>query len=262
MTHCSDESLIAHYYGEREHDAGVAAHLTACAACADSYRTLVETLAMVPVEPVPDRGPQYGLEVWQRIRPRLPEARPSWFELTFAWNRLVPSMLALMLLAGGFLVGRSWPRDEATVRPGMELASAAASDARHRVLLMAVADHLDRSDRVLTDIMNAPDGGDISAEQGWADDLLATSRLYRQDALDAGERSIAVVLDDLERALLEIVHSPAQAKAADLELMRRQIDAASLLFKVRVMSDELQRRGQPSEPAARGRSLTPVSRKS
>jgi hypothetical protein len=262
VTHCADDDLIAHYYGEVEHDAGVAAHLGECPECAESYRVLAETLGMVPADPVPDRGPQYGLEVWQRIRPLLPEAEESWFGRTFAWNRLVPSLLALVLLAGGFLVGRSWPRAETVQKPGVELASTSASDARHRVLLLAVADHLDRSDRVLTDIMNAPDNGDISAEQGWADDLLATSRLYRQDALDAGERAIAGVLDDLERALLEIVHSPAKAKPADLELMRRQIDAASLLFKVRVMSDDIQRRGQPSEPAARGRSLTPVSRKS
>ena len=99
----------------------------------------------------------------------------------------------------------------------------------------------------------------MSAAQGWADDLLATSRLYRQDAAEAGERSIAAVLDDLERALIEIVHSPAKATPADLELMRRRIDAASLLFKVRVMSDELQRRGRPSDPAGRGRSQARVS---
>jgi hypothetical protein len=95
---------------------------------------------------------------------------------------------------------------------------------------------------VLTDIMNAPDSGDISSAQGWADDLLSTSRLYRQDAIEAGEQSVATVLDDLERSLLEIVHSPSRISAADLEQIRRRIDAAALLFKVRVMSDELRNR--------------------
>jgi hypothetical protein len=115
-----------------------------------------------------------------------------------------------------------------------------------------VADHLDRSERVLTDIMNAPDRSDISAAQGWAEDLLTTSRLYRQDAVDAGEQSVAAVLDDLERSLLEIVHSPSQISAADLEQIRRRIDAAALLFKVRVMSDELrQRQDLPASSAPR-----------
>ena len=94
--------------------------------------------------------------------------------------------------------------------------------------------------------MNAP-RGDISTEQRWADDLLDASRLYRQDALDAGERSVATILDDLERSLIEIVNSPSKISAADLEQIRRRIDAASLLFKVRVMSDELPEREDTPE---------------
>jgi len=119
----------------------------------------------------------------------------------------------------------------------------------NRILLTSVVDHLDRSDRVLTDIMNAP-RGDISTEQRWASDLLDASRLYRQDAVDAGDDSVASVLDELERNLIEIVHSPSRISAADLEQIRRRIDAASLLFKVRVMSDELRKReGAPDRSA-------------
>ena len=113
---------------------------------------------------------------------------------------------------------------------------------------MTVADHLDRSDRVLTEIMNTQAGGDISAEQGWAEDLVSASRLYRQDATDAGEHSVALVLDDLERSLLEIVHSPSKATAANLDQLRRRIDAASLLFKVRVLGDELRQRERQDTP--------------
>src|SRR5205823_9410041 len=101
-----------------------------------------------------------------------------------------------------------------------------------------------------TDIMNAP-RGDISSEQRWADDLLSTSRLYRQDAVDAGEQSVAAVLDALERSLLEIANSPSKISAADLDEIRRRIDAAALLFKVRVLSEELlQREAAPDRPAA------------
>jgi hypothetical protein len=119
-----------------------------------------------------------------------------------------------------------------------------------------VADHLDRSERVLRDIMNAPDSGDISSAQGWADDLLTTSRLYRQDALEAGEQSVATVLDDLERSLLEIVHSSSPITTTDLEQLRRRIDAAALLFKVRVMSDEIwqRERSRPERPLRRQQS--------
>jgi hypothetical protein len=121
-------------------------------------------------------------------------------------------------------------------------ADAGANDARQRILLTAVAEHLDRSERILTDIVNAPDGGDISTEQRWAEDLVSASRLYRQEAVDAGEQSVASVLDELERNLLEVVHSPSRLTAAELNDVRQRIDGASLLFKVRVLGGELRQR--------------------
>src|SRR5262249_38957980 len=131
-----------------------------------------------------------------------------------------------------------------------------SADVRRRVLLTSVADHLDRTGRVLTDIMNASARSDISTEQRWADDLLTTSRLYRQDAIDAREQSIASVLDDLERSLVEIVHSPSPISAADLEQIRRRIDAAALLFKVRVMSDDIRQRSDVPDERPRPQTST------
>jgi hypothetical protein len=145
--------------------------------------------------------------------------------------------------------GRPGSPEASPAAPEKTVASAAGTAARQRILAGSVADHLDRSDRVLTEIMNAAGGGDISAEQRWAGDLLAASRLYRQDAIAAGEQSMASVLDELERSLIEIVHSPAQVSAADLEQIRRRIDAAALLFKIRVLHDELREREiAPAQP--------------
>ena len=56
------------------------------------------------------------------------------------------------------------------------------------------------------------------------------------------EPAVAAVLEEVERVLLDIVHQPPDATAADLEEIRRRIDSAALLFKVRVMSNELQYR--------------------
>lgn len=67
---------------------------------------------------------------------------------------------------------------------------------------------------------------------------------------------MAAVLDELERSLLEIVHSPSPISATDLEQIRRRIDAAALLFKVRVMSDGIwqRERGRPERPFRRQQS--------
>jgi hypothetical protein len=259
VTHYTDDELTLYYYGEGRYDAGrpgsggprrdVAAHLAACGACAALYREISDTLAMIAQPDAPMRGDQYGLEVWQRIRHQLPDQDAAWWTVWMRWDRLALAGAAAVLAIAAFVAGRAWPRQPVALPPGAAqmagAVTAGANDAvRDRILLTSVADHLDRSARVLTDIMNAPARAGISTEQRWAEDLLTTSRLYRQDAVDAGEQSVATVLDELERNLLEIVHSPSDISAADLEQIRRRIDAAALLFKVRVLSDELRQREQ------------------
>jgi hypothetical protein len=294
VKHYSEDELTLHYYGEAasRRRGRVERHLDECSACAKVYREIAGTLAMINAPEAPERGDQYGLEVWQRIRHRLPEqehgfggfgrfggfARFGGFSRFLGFQGFGLAAAAAVLVVAAFIAGRAWQRQEASsiiathtnspnpsnpsnpsnppnpLNPVNPLNSLNPGDAdvRQRILITSVVDHLDRSERVLTDIMNAPDRSDISAAQGWAADLLTTSRLYRQDAVDAGEQSVASVLDDLERSLLEIVHSPSQISAADLEQIRRRIDAAALLFKVRVMSDELRQREElPSSSAPR-----------
>jgi hypothetical protein len=245
--HYSEEDLILYYYEERPRSAGVTQHLDSCAQCAAAYRELSATLKMIATPEAPERDEQYGLEVWQRIRHQLPEQEMPWWSVWLRADRLAIAGAFAVLVVAAFVAGRWWSVGNVpapavvTIEPAKSPA-AANQDGRDRILLTSVAEHLDRSDRVLTDIMNAPGGEDISAEQRWAEDLVATNRLYRQDATDAGEHSVALVLDELERSLLEIVHTPSHATAARLNEIRRRIDAASLLFKVRVLGNELRQR--------------------
>ena len=265
MTHYAEDDLILYYYGEDPSTslragprrADIERHLATCAPCANAYAAISRTLAMVATPEPPERGDQYGLEVWQRIRHQLPEQDAPWWIAWLRWDRLALVPAAAVLVIAAFVAGRVWPRQPATPPSAQTTAASGSADnARQRILLTSVADHLDRSERVLTDIMNASDARDISDEQRWADDLLATSRLYRQDAVDAGEQSVAAILDELERSLLEIVHSPSPISAADLDQIRRRIDAAALLFKVRVMSDELRQRERAPADANVPRSST------
>jgi len=243
--HFTEEELTLYYYGEARRREDIDAHLGTCAACATTYKEIAATLAMIATRDAPARGEQYGLEVWQRIRHKLPEQNAPWWTPWTRSDRLAWAAVAATIVVAAFVAGRVWERQPAS--PAVPTAaeatrSAPSAEVTHRILLTSVADHLDRSERLLIDIMNAPDRSDIATEQAWADDLLTTSRLYRQDAIDAGEQSVATVLDELERSLIEIVHSPSHISAADLEQIRRRIDAAALLFKVRVLGDELRQR--------------------
>lgn len=247
--HYTDDELLLHYYADDRRHGRVRQHLDRCETCRGSYAALSDTLSLLPPLEGPERGDQYGLEVWQRIRHQLPDQEPAWWAAT-RWlgrERFAAAAVAALLVAGAFVAGRVWPRSVPAVSVQERPANAgtvATESPANPILLSAVADHLDKTERMLTDIMNVP-SRDISSEQGWARDLLTSSRLYRQDAEDVGEPLLASVLDELERSLLEIVHSPSRISAVALEQLRRRIDVASLLFKVRVMSDELRRRQVP-----------------
>ena len=269
--HYSEEDLILYYYGERPRRAEVERHLDSCAQCAAAYRDLASTLKLMATPDAPERDEQYGLEVWQRIRHQLPEQELPWWSAWFRADRLALAGAFAVFVVAAFVAGRWWSAGSVTAPPIASLTpsttpgtagtpgtsgtsgtpgTAGTQDGRDHILLTSVAEHLDRSDRVLTDIMNAPAGEDLTAEKQWAADLVFTNRLYRHDATDAGEHSIAFVLDELERSLLEIVHTPSHATAARLDEIRRRIDAASLLFKVRVLGNELRQREGASDDRA------------
>jgi|SRR5207249_5977745 len=246
MSHYSEDDLILYYYGEARRRADIERHLDACTPCAVTYRQIAGTLSLVTPPDAPARDDRYGLEVWQRIRHQLPEQETAWWPAWLHWDRLAvagaAAALCVMVIAA-FVAGRLWPRPDPAMKPPM---SDTATDAGTRVRMAAISDHLERSERVLLDVMNASGTRgahiDVSDAQGWAADLIDDNRLYREAAARAGDTMIADVLDDLERNLLEIVHGPSTLTPAQLEQVRVRLDAAALLFKVRVLHDELRER--------------------
>ena len=111
-------------------------------------------------------------------------------------------------------------------------------------MLAALAAHLDRSQRVLLEVMNRPPARemDLREEQSRAADLVASSRLYRQAATAAGDQDVAAVLEDLERVLMEIARSSPMLSRDEFEELRRRIEAQGIVFKVRVTDSNLQAR--------------------
>jgi hypothetical protein len=122
-------------------------------------------------------------------------------------------------------------------------------------LVVAVGEHLGRSEMMLVELSNAEPAEpgqkqvNISAEQRRAEDLLEENRLYRQTALREGDAGLASVLDELERVLLDVAHSPEEVTPAQLEAIRKKIEAQGILFKVRVVGKELQQRQDAMKPS-------------
>ena len=101
---------------------------------------------------------------------------------------------------------------------------------------------------ILVELANAsaPAAGrlDISYEQKAAEDLLESNRLYRQTAATSGNVATAALLEELERTLLEIAHSPSEVSAHQLEDLRKQIEDRGILFKVKIFGSQVEQSAQ------------------
>jgi hypothetical protein len=152
------------------------------------------------------------------------------------------------LLVAAFLAGR--------VSQRRQIAGLSAP-VRERIMLVAVGDHLERSQMILAELVNNESKGpvDISDEQQRAEDLVGENRLYRQAAFKAGDRAVSSVLDELERVLLEIAHSPSKLDSAEFDEIRQRIESEGILFKIRVVSTNLREREMPTPSGKGGRSL-------
>ena len=255
MTHPSEETLndfIERDLTPAEH-VRVAAHIEACPDCAlfvaDMQQIVRDASALGPLAPPP--------HVWSAIQSRLDSAQPkahspepnvqgpesrAWMK--FAWAAATAALVVMAFLTGRFVNLReqqSASQEAATSR----LAVADQAMVRERVLLIAVGDHLERSQMVLVELSNAEtrDELDISAERQLADDLVASNRLYRQTAQQIGQANVAGVLDELERVLVEVARGPSTVSMEQLADIQQRIESQGILFKVRVIGSEI--RQQP-----------------
>jgi hypothetical protein len=248
MQHLSEEQLVLHHYHDGDAPADAEQHLAECAECRAQLDSIRRVLALVGELPLPERGEAYGDEVWTRLRWKIgsPARRARAWQASLA----AAAMLAIAFVAG--LLYRPKPQSQATLRTSPAAAAAAASSAPKSVLLVVVGDHLDNSERILTELANAnaAQGLDIRTESKRAGELVATNRIYRQTALQQGDARIASLLSDIEPILTEIAHAGARLTPEELASMQKRIESKGLLFKVRVIS--AQAGGEQSPAPAKG----------
>ncbi len=249
MKHMTEQELIAYREGVVERRAAVSEHLAACHECREELERLEAVLAALDTLPVPHPGVDYGRRVWQQIASRLPEKPEAWWRVWFQPRRLAVIGTVAALIIAAFVAGRVTKRgpDKDNI--------ASTAQVRERILIVAVGEHLGHSERMLVELSNAMPATpgqkqvNISAEQRRAEDLLQENRLYRQTALQEGDTGLASTLDELERVLLDVAHSPDEVTPKQLEAIRKKIEARGILFKVRVVGKELQQRQEAAQPA-------------
>lgn len=271
MSHITEEQLVAYAMGDVQAgtDAATTSHLESCPSCQTALDQIRATLDAAAALPVPDRGDDYGAIVWDRIESQLVESRsidsthprtPAPQHLSTPALRhpgtpahrgrftgLAPWLVAaatVMLAVGAYWLGRQTAIPSAPQSAQAPATPSLGTEAiRERVVLAALGEHLDRTERTLVELVNSQPGGlvDISAEQIWARDLLEANRLYRQ-AAGRSSPALSQVLDDLEPVLLEIANSPSQLTSDEFKTLRDRIEGRSLVFKVRVTGADVRAR--------------------
>ena len=244
MNHLSEEQIVLHYYGDAEEASEVERHLAACPDCRAEFARVQSMLQQIEPLEVPEPTAGFEEKTWLNLRDRLPEKGNFLRRLLGGQQKWALAGAMAVLLAAAFLAGRFWPR------PGPQVAQQPPSQVNpQRVVLVAVGDHLERSQMLLVEIMNADTKGPInfSSEQAEARELLDSNHLYRVSSQQTGDPQVARLLDQLGRVLAEIANGPAEVSPEDLEQVRHTIQSEGLLFKVRVVGSEVNSRARRPE---------------
>ena len=249
MNHVSEKDL-AFYATDPDLPAPMREHLAACSACRGALESFRSTIGLVTrAERAAELPDSYGRDVWRRVAGALPRKAPRTWPAFFAPRRLAFAGILALVLVATFLAGRFWR---------VEQPAPLSSGVRERILIVALGEHLERSQSVLIELANAPAGSplDVTSEQARANDLVAANRLYRQTANQSGDRALASVLEELERLLLDVAHGPSKLSSEDLATLRQRIESKGVLFKVRVIGSNMRERGELPAPGARERKRT------
>lgn len=245
MSHLTEEQLVEHYFAEGSNRVVTETHLRVCSRCEQAFEEISNALAVRAPEP-PAREPGYGKQVWQSIEAPIRPYQEVSKRRYFSWPRLVLAGACLLGLAAAFFGGSLWQTSRTHPSEAVN-----PTQARERVVLFILEDHLDRSERLLVELSHAggEKGDPDDSLQTEAKQLLPDNRLYREALSDGRDPMMATALDHLERVLLEVANSPDKLNSADIARIEREMNTDSLLFQVRVL------RARTSVPGAKVESL-------
>src|SRR5262245_11271680 len=255
MTHVSDEELLLDYYGEAspEQRATMRAHLERCAECQALDRELRGVLALVNTEPLPEAPAGFEREMWARVEPHIAIApkprsgeggsRTFW---SFEWPRWALAAAAVALATVSFTLGRVWDTPAAPTVASVDKPHTVSE----RMLRSEVEEHLERSQRVLVELVNTDDAAPVvfASDRERAADLVAAGRLYRHSVEGIGDTETRDLLEDVERVLVEIANGPEVGTSNDLSEVRARISNQDLIFRLRVTTAEMRARERRATP--------------
>src|SRR5687767_14836411 len=158
--HPDEEALVLLFYGDTgpDEERQMTAHLDSCAECQPVWQQIRTTLAAVDAAAVPEPPADFERVMWARVQGELDTMRVTptpWWSL----RHLLPAGALAAVLLAMFAIGRYWPGatpSELTQGDTQAIPAKVAASQSERALLVAMDDHLERSELLLVELMNAP----------------------------------------------------------------------------------------------------------
>jgi len=159
--HVNEDDLVLHYYGELTpaDEARVAGHVGECRECHAAFRRLQQVLMSVDESALatPDLPDGFERVVWARLQPQLQRQRRGWLSRLVSAPNLGWATAALAIAIGSFYAGHRWPAAPPALAPAVDGPAQASGQVRERLFLIDLSDHLDRSQRVLVELVSSDD---------------------------------------------------------------------------------------------------------
>jgi len=255
MKHLSEEELIEKYYegpgSEARHSSGANSHLDTCVDCASAYAALKSDLNVLRAGDVPEQGADYGEQVWGRLARSLPalpmtQVRPRNLAL---WRGLSYAAGCAVLVVVAFYFGRTWEH-----RQPQTAVQRAVPQVQNHIVVVVLGDHLDRSEQLLVELKHADveNAAAVNPLRDEARSLLASNRVFRQNAVDSGDPALVKALDHLQQLLTELAGQPGGLDSADIARLQKEMNADGLLFEVRVLRSRIPHRQLTARAVAKG----------
>lgn len=247
MKKISDDDLTLLYYGEPEHPA-LAAAVAASPELSARYDALSAELDRVDELTPPQRGEDYGADVWQKIsadlqkdQGLLPARLRNWMAAARQPRLSLAGAFSITLVAAlAFMLGRQASPPVETLPPDTHAQPVTVLNETNpaRLLTSSVSGHLEQLNIVFTRFAHAAETSTVDAEQ--ATDMLVANRLYRQAAQSRGNLKLAALLSEIEPLLIELAYEAHKESPASRDRMQREV-RDSLLYRVRIMNRQLNR---------------------
>jgi len=235
-------------------------HLRGCIGC----RVTLEQLRAVKVRAAALGRSEPGPQVWRGVAERigvpglplddagdeLAARRRPRGRIHFPW--IQAGAAAAAVLALGIGIGRM-TKDPVRLPTSHVEAPAPGTPMNGDAYRVAVAQHLTRTETLLTSFRAAAAGGQVDASTGeWAGQMLSTTRLLL-DSPAADDPKLRTLLEDLELVLAQIAALPRRTDTnrnttnTEVDLARRAVEEKQLLPRIETLAPA-------GSPATRGES--------